>query len=122
MSILQSTFEKHKKLTISHLITESVKDEITVRIVYEGRATSAEDYKVFDDVPSVRIHIDDAEETPRMFVEIDRLYHSGDTGKIEILKKDKSLQKKLAKRLQKDFQDTFRKAVHELVGKPNDLD
>jgi hypothetical protein len=119
MSILQSTFEKHKKLTISHLITESVKDEAEK---VHGTTTSAEDYKVFDDVPSVRIHIDDAEKTPRMFVEIDRLYHSGDTGKIEILKKDKSLQKKLAERLQKDFQNTFRKAVHELVGKPNDLD
>lgn len=118
MDILQSTFEKHKKLTISHLTTESVKDEAEK---VHGTTTSAEDYKVFDDVPSVRIHIDDGEEKPRMFVEVGPMYHSGDNGKVEVLKNDKALQEKLVKRLQKDFQDTFRKAVHELAGKPNDL-
>ena len=118
MNILQNTFEKHKKLTISRLMKESTKEEAEK---VKGTTTSAEDYKIFDDVPSVRIHIDDAEEKPRMFAEVGHMYHSGDNGKIAALKKDKELQKKLTERLQKDFQETFRKAVHELVGEPNNL-
>jgi MinD-like ATPase involved in chromosome partitioning or flagellar assembly len=118
MDILQNTFEKHKKLAISKVLMEAAKDEADK---IKGTTTSAEDYRVFDDVPSVRIHIDDAEEKPRMFAEIGPVYHSGDNGKVEVLKKDKALQEKLAKRLQKDIQEAFRKAVHELVGEPNDL-
>jgi hypothetical protein len=86
--------------------------------VVENEVTSLDDPNVYDDVPSVRLTIDDEHGKDVMFVEINGFFHDEGNGKIALLKNNKPLQDLLAKTLQSEFQKAFRRAVHSVTGEP----
>ena len=86
---------------------------------------SLKDDNPFDDVPSIDIQmIDDKEgaSSPKAFVNFSSMYHSGDNGKMEILRNNPALQDKVMKMLQAEFQKTFRRVIHGVLGEPFGLD
>ena len=84
----------------------------------ENQFNSLEDYNIFDDIPSIRMQITDEGGEDKLFLEMSALYHSGDNGKISILKNNPELQEKVMQLLQQEFQSTFRKVIHEVLGEP----
>jgi hypothetical protein len=46
------------------------------------------------------------------------MYHSGDNGKMEILRNNPALQDKVMMALQSEFQKTFRRVIHGILGEP----
>jgi hypothetical protein len=86
---------------------------------------SLKDDNPFDDVPSIDIQIIDDKEgasSPKAFVNFSSMYHSGDNGKMEILRNNPALQDKVMMALQSEFQKTFRRVIHGILGKPFGLD
>jgi hypothetical protein len=82
---------------------------------------SLKDDNPFDDVPSIDIQIIDDKEgvsSPKAFVNFSSMYHSGDNGKMEILKNNPALQDKVMMALQSEFQKTFRRVIHGILGEP----
>jgi hypothetical protein len=82
---------------------------------------SLKDDNPFDDVPSIDIQIIDDKEgasSPKAFVNFSSMFHSGDNGKIEILKNNPALQDKVMMALQSEFQKTFRRVIHGILGEP----
>ena len=82
---------------------------------------SLKDDNPFDDVPSVDIQIIDDKEgasSPKAFVNFSSMFHSGDNGKMEILKNNPALQDKVMMALQSEFQKTFRRVIHGILGEP----
>jgi hypothetical protein len=82
---------------------------------------SLKDDNPFDDVPSIDIQmIDDKEgaSSPKAFVNFSSMYHSGDNGKMEILRNNPALQDKVMQMLQAEFQKTFRRVIHGVLGEP----
>ena len=82
---------------------------------------SLKDDNPFDDIPSVDIQIIDDKEgasSPKAFVNFSSMYHSGDNGKMEILKNNPALQDKVMMALQSEFQKTFRRVIHGILGEP----
>lgn len=86
--------------------------------VVENEVTSIDDPNIHDDVPSVRLTIDDEHGRDTMYVEISGFFHDEGNGKIAVLKNNQPLQDLLAKTLQAEFQKAFRKAVHGVTGEP----
>lgn len=86
-----------------------------LRDLLENQFNSLEDYNIFDDIPSIRMQITDED---MLSLEMSALYHSGDNGKISILKNNPELQEKVMQLLQQEFQSTFRKVIHEVLGEP----
>ena len=93
-----------------------------LRDLLENQFNSLEDYNIFDDVPSIRMQIIDEEGEDKLFLEMSALYHSGDNGKISILKNNPELQEKVMQLLQQEFQSTFRRVMHGILGEPFGLD
>jgi hypothetical protein len=82
---------------------------------------SLKDDNPFDDIPSIDIQIIDDKEgasSPKAFVNFSSMYHSGDNGKMEILRNNPALQDKVMRMLQSEFQKTFRRVIHGVLGKP----
>jgi len=82
---------------------------------------SLKDDNPFDDVPSIDIQIIDDKEgvsSPKAFVNFSSMYHSGDNGKMEILRNNPALQDKVMMALQSEFQKTFRRVIHGVLGEP----
>ena len=80
---------------------------------------SLKDDNPFDDVPSIDIQIIDDKEgasSPKAFVNFSSMYHSGDNGKMEILRNNPALQDKVMMALQSEFQKTFRRVIHGVLG------
>jgi len=98
------------------IIGES-KDELDEEVGF----LSLKDDNPFDDVPSIDIQmIDDKEgaSSPKAFVNFSSMYHSGDNGKMEILRNNPALQDKVMQMLQAEFQKTFRRVIHGVLGEP----
>jgi hypothetical protein len=96
-----------------------------VKIEEEVSYLSLKDDNPFDDVPSIDIQIIDDKEgasSPKAFVNFSSMYHSGDNGKMEILRNNPALQDKVMMALQSEFQKTFRRVIHGILGKPFGLD
>jgi hypothetical protein len=78
-----------------------------------------------DDLPTVRLTImDDSFENsqaPTLKLELSAMWHSGDNGKIQILKDNPELQQEVMQEMQKEIQATFRKVIHSILGEPNGL-
>ena len=97
------------------------KDELDEEVGF----LSLKDDNPFDDVPSIDIQmIDDKEgaSSPKAFVNFSSMYHSGDNGKMEILRNNPALQDKVMQTLQAEFQKTFRRVIHGILGEPFGLD
>ena len=87
-------------------------------IAKENEVNSIDDPNMYDDVPSVRINIDDHDGTDKMFIEISSLFHDEGNGKVTLLKNNPALQEVLMKALQVEIQKAFRTAVHSVTGEP----
>ena len=83
-----------------------------------------EDDNEFDDIPSIKMQIiDDGEEnSPSVFFKMSAMYHDGSNGKMEKLKDDPKLQEEVMNTLQEEFQKTFRRVIHSILGEPFGLD
>jgi polyhydroxyalkanoate synthesis regulator protein len=84
-----------------------------------------DDKEQLDDVPSVSLQIiDDHEEgdSPKLFLELSAMYHSGGNGKIKVLKDRPELQEKVMQAMQVEVQKTFRNVIHSILGEPFGLD
>jgi hypothetical protein len=82
---------------------------------------SLKDDNPFDDVPSIDIQLIDDKEgasSPKAFVNFSSMYHSGNNGKMEILRNNPALQDKVMMALQSEFQKTFRRVIHGILGEP----
>ena len=71
-----------------------------------------------DDVPSVKMDIDDQ---GKMFIQLSAFYHSEDNEKTSLLKNNPVLQELVMKAIQLESQKAFRKAVHGVLGIPYGL-
>ena len=73
-----------------------------------------------NDIPSIKITLSDdmPPEGPEGEFQISALYHSGNNGKMSILQQNPGLQKAVTALLQKEFQKTFRKVIHGVLGEP----
>ena len=103
------------------LSMEDYQDIVGEPIDEEIDYLSLKDDNPFDDVPSIDIQmIDDKEgaSSPKAFVNFSSMYHSGDNGKMEILKNNPALQDKVMQMLQAEFQKTFRRVIHGVLGEP----
>jgi hypothetical protein len=86
--------------------------------VVENEVNSIDDPNIYDDVPSIRLTIDDSQGRDTMFVEVSAFFHDEGEGKIALLKNNQPLQDLLMKVLQSEFQKAYRKAVHSVTGEP----
>lgn len=79
-----------------------------------------------DDLPTVTLTImDDSFENtqaPTLKLDLSALWHSGDNGKIQILKDNPELQQEVMQKMQKEVQATFRRVIHSVLGEPYGLD
>ena len=89
-----------------------------VESVLENEFESAIDPNMFDDVPTVNMYIDDSDGQDKMFIDISAMYHSGDNGKVAVLKKNPELRQQIVATLQKEIQALFRNTIHSLAGEP----
>jgi hypothetical protein len=99
------------------LYTKVVKEEVNF--------LSLKDDNPFDDIPSIEIQLIDDKEgisSPKAFVNVSSMGHGGENGKMEILKNNPALQDKVMKELQIEFQKTFRRVIHSILGEPFGLD
>jgi hypothetical protein len=84
----------------------------------ESESNYMEDPNPLDDVPSVKLDIDD---NGTMRIELSALFHNKDNGKIPLLKDNPALQDVVMKAIQIESQKAFRKAVHGVLGIPYGL-
>ena len=77
------------------------------------------DPNLTDDVPSVKLDVDD---NGLMKIELSAFFHTKDNGKTPLLKDNPMLQELLMKAIQIESQKAFRKAVHGVLGIPYGLD
>lgn len=87
-------------------------------VVDENEVNSIDDPNIFDDVPSVRVTIDDEDGRPKMFLELSAFFHDEGDGKINLLKDNPALQELLMKTVQQQAQKMFRQSVHSILGQP----
>lgn len=71
-----------------------------------------------DDVPSVRLYVDDND---KLKLEISAFYHGPENGKIPLLVNNKVLQDLLLKTFQVESQKMFRNVIHSILGIPYGL-
>jgi len=82
-----------------------------------------QDDNEFDDIPTIKMQIiDDGEgNSPMVFFKMSAMYHDGSNGKMQILKDNPEQQEEVMATLQKEFQKTFRRVIHGILGEPNGL-
>jgi len=86
--------------------------------IEETEVNAMIDPNPLDDVPSVKMDIDD---NGRMFIQLSAFFHSEDNGKTSLLKDNPALQNVVMKAIQIESQKAFRKAVHGVLGIPYKL-
>ena len=93
-----------------------IKEEIQKIPEYQSTTTGDED--LFDDLPSIDMHIDD---NGFMSITIQSMFHSPDNGKVSILLKNHQIRDAVVYSLQREAQKLFRKTIHGLAGEPFNL-
>jgi hypothetical protein len=76
------------------------------------------DPNLLDDIPSIEVDLINDPSNPDAFFKMSAMYHSKDNGKMKVFQKNPGLQKAVIALLQKEFQKTFRKVIHGVLGKP----
>jgi hypothetical protein len=71
-----------------------------------------------DDVPSIEIDLYNDPNNPDALFKMSAMYHNKDNGKMKVLKNNPGLQKAVTALLQKEFQKTFRRVIHSVLGEP----
>jgi hemerythrin superfamily protein len=87
-------------------------------IYMEEEHNSLLDKELMDDVPSVKLYINDH---GMMRIQLSSLYHDPSNDKILLLKNNPVLQELVMKAIQMETQKAFRRAVHGVLGKPYGL-
>jgi len=87
-------------------------------IVGEEEQNYLEDPNPIDDVPSVKLDID---ENGIMRIELSAFFHDKSNGKIPLLANNPALQEVVMKAIQIESQKAFRRAVHGVLGIPYGL-
>lgn len=87
-------------------------------VVGEEEHNYLEDPNPTDDVPSVKLDIDD---NGLMKIELTAFFHTKDNGKVPLLINNPALQEVVMKAIQIESQKAFRKAVHGVLGIPYGL-
>lgn len=88
-------------------------------VVSEDEHNFLEDPNPLDDLPSVKLDIDD---NGVMKIQLTAFYHDSSNGKIPLLKNNPALQEVVMKAIQLESQKAFRRAVHGVLGIPYGLD
>jgi len=106
------------ELNENHLTRNSILEELKIDKL-DGNSD-------VDDLPTVTLTImDDSFENsqaPTLKLDLSAMWHSGDNGKIQILKDNPELQQEVMQKMQKEVQATFRKVIHSILGEPYGLD
>lgn len=110
-----------KKTEFRSLIRQEVRRMIKESLSSENTFNTALDPNFTDDVPTVNMYIDDADGKDKLFVEVSAMFHSGDNGKVAVLKNNQQLRDQVVAELQKEIQAAFRKVIHGLAGEPYGL-
>jgi hypothetical protein len=84
----------------------------------EDEHNSLFDPELMDDVPSVKLDINDH---GMMKIKLSAFYHDPSNGKMALLKDNPVLQDLVMKAIQMESQKAFRKAVHGVLGIPYGL-
>jgi hypothetical protein len=73
-----------------------------------------------NDVPNVEVELidDGGIKSPDAAFKVSAFYHDGSNGKMRIFKDNPMLQKAVTALLQKEFQKTFRRVIHGVLGEP----
>jgi hypothetical protein len=87
-------------------------------IVSEDEHNFLPDPDSIDDIPSVKLDIDDQ---GLMKIQLSAFYHGPENGKIPLLKDNPVLQELVMKAIQEESQKAFRRAVHGVLGIPYGL-
>lgn len=88
-------------------------------VVHEEEHAVLCDPNPLDDLPSVKLNVDD---NGLMKIELSAFYHGPENGKIPLLKNNPALQEVVMKAIQLESQKAFRRAVHGVLGIPYGLD
>lgn len=99
-------------------ITEAKRLQELAGLANEDEHNYLEDSNPGDDVPSVKLDID---ENGTMKIELSAFFHNKDNGKIPLLANNPALQDVVMKAIQIEAQKAFRKAVHGVLGIPYGL-
>lgn len=99
-------------------ITEVKRMQKLAGVANEEEQNILVDPNPVDDVPSVKLDID---ENGTMKIELSAFFHTKDNGKIPLLADNPALQEVLMKAIQIESQKAFRKAVHGVLGLPYGL-
>ena len=99
-------------------INESKRLQELAGIAGEEEHNFMEDPNPLDDIPSVKLDVDD---DGNMRIQLSAFFHSKDNGKIPLLKDNPALQDVVMKAIQIESQKAFRRAVHGVLGIPYGL-
>ena len=108
-----------KKFLVENKLTS------TSKLQEEVEFATLDDQELLNDIPSVTLQIiDDHEQgdSPKLFLELSAMYHSGGNGKIQVLKDHPELQQEIMQTMQVEVQKTFRNVIHSVLGEPFGLD
>jgi len=103
---------------VKNQINEIKRMQQLAGLVGEEEHNYLEDPNPGDDLPSVRLDIDD---NGTMKIELSAFFHNKDNGKIPLLANNPALQDVVMKAIQIESQKAFRKAVHGVLGIPYGL-
>lgn len=108
------------KTEIKHLqkLAGILKESYDSTEMEESEMNAMIDPNPLDDVPSVKLDIDD---DGNMTIQLSAFFHTKDNGKISLLKDNPALQDVVMKAIQIESQKAFRKAVHGVLGIPYGL-
>lgn len=87
-------------------------------IVGEDEHSMLVDPNPLDDIPSVKLDID---ENGDMRIELSAFFHGSSNGKVPLLANNPALQEVVMKAIQIESQKAFRRAVHGVLGIPYGL-
>jgi hypothetical protein len=103
---------------MKHPINEIKRLQELAGIVSEDEHNYLEDPNPEDDIPSVKLDIDD---NGTMKIELSAFFHDKSNGKIALLANNPALQDVVMKAIQIESQKAFRRAVHGVLGIPYGL-
>jgi len=99
-------------------LKQIIREEIQRAVSEENVTTYVDDNILFNDIPSVTLHIEEYKGEDIMVIEVSGMWHSADNGKVAILKDNPQLREQVVLKLQKEFQKAYRETIHSIAGEP----
>ena len=95
-----------------------IREEVRKMVLETNVTTSADDNVLFNDVPTVTLHIEEHEGRDVMVIESSGMWHDDTNGKVAVLKKNPQLREQVVQTLQKELQRVYRETIHSIAGEP----